>query len=116
MGTSSTTLLRYKCISLFDMADCRKKIRRISFQSSRFDEKRTAFHTTELVLALEFLHERVFAFPVALINFQGYIHRDIKPENVMLTMEGHTKLTDFGMCKKVSIEYRMCLTDTFLRT
>ena len=32
---------------------------------------------------------------------QGYIHRDIKPENVMLTMDGHTKLTDFGMCKKV---------------
>merc|ERR1712083_566305 len=54
----------------------------------RFDEKRSAFYATELVLGLQFLHER------------GYIHRDIKPENVMLTMDGHTKLTDFGMCKK----------------
>ena len=35
----------------------------------------------------------------------------------MLTKEGHTKLTDFGMCKKVSIElHRVCVTDTFLRT
>ena len=40
----------------------------------------------------------IFFYP---LNVQGYIHRDIKPENVMLTMEGHSKLTDFGMCKKV---------------
>ena len=31
-------------------------------QKKRFDEKRTAFHTTELVLALEFLHSRVNSF------------------------------------------------------
>ena len=93
------------------------KSRRIFLQSKRFNEKRAAFHTTELVLALEFLHEKVFAFAVAPVSFQGYLHRDIKPENVMLTKEGHTKLTDFGMCKKVSIElHRVCVTDTFLRT
>ena len=87
------------------MADCITNL----LQSKRFNEKRAAFHVTELVLALEFLHEKVFAFLVAPVNFQGYLHRDIKPENVMLTMEGHTKLTDFGMCKKVSIEnYIMC--------
>ena len=80
-----------------------KKINMNIFQSKRFDEKRAAFHTTELVLGLEFLHEKVLVFSslVTPVNFQGYIHRDIKPENVMLTMEGHTKLTDFGMCKKV---------------
>ena len=96
---------------MFDMADC-KKIRGISLQSKRFDEKRAAFHTTELVLALEFLHEKVFPFPVAPVSFQGYLHRDIKPENVMLTKEGHTKLTDFGMCKKVSSKlHRVCVCD-----
>ena len=84
------------------MADCITNL----LQSKRFNEKRAAFHVTELVLALEFLHEKVFAFSVASVNFQGYLHRDIKPENVMLTMEGHTKLTDFGMCKKVSIKLR----------
>ena len=79
-------------------------------QKKRFDEKRTAFHTTELVLALEFLHSKVCTHSIypstkclMYLYPQGYIHRDIKPENVMLTMDGHTKLTDFGMCKKVDV-------------
>ena len=38
-------------------------------QSKRFDEKRVAFHTTELVLGLEFLHEKVSAFPVSPVKF-----------------------------------------------
>ena len=40
---------------------------------------------------------------VAFIHSVGIIHLDIKPENVMLTTDGHTKLTDFGMCKKVDV-------------
>jgi len=54
-----------------------------------FPESTAKFYTAEIVLALQFLHG------------EGIVHRDLKPDNVMLTREGHVKLTDFGVCKKV---------------
>jgi serine/threonine protein kinase len=48
------------------------------------------FYAAEIVLILEFLHER-----------EGVAYRDLKPENILIDAEGHLKLVDFGFAKKV---------------
>eukprot|EP00201_Polytomella_parva_P023273 CAMPEP_0175045356 /NCGR_PEP_ID=MMETSP0052_2-20121109/4366_1 /TAXON_ID=51329 ORGANISM="Polytomella parva, Strain SAG 63-3" /NCGR_SAMPLE_ID=MMETSP0052_2 /ASSEMBLY_ACC=CAM_ASM_000194 /LENGTH=525 /DNA_ID=CAMNT_0016308855 /DNA_START=48 /DNA_END=1625 /DNA_ORIENTATION=+ len=54
-------------------------------------EEETRFYIAETLLAIESIHKA------------GYIHRDIKPDNLLLTREGHVKLSDFGLCKPVEV-------------
>ncbi|KAA0194208.1 Ribosomal protein S6 kinase alpha-1 [Fasciolopsis buskii] len=51
-------------------------------------EKDVQFYLAELALALNHLHHL------------GIIYRDLKPENILLDVEGHIKLTDFGLSKE----------------
>jgi serine/threonine protein kinase len=50
-----------------------------------FPEDFTRFYVAEMVLAIESCHK------------YGFIHRDVKPDNFLFDLEGHIKLSDFGL-------------------
>uniref|UniRef100_A0A6Q2WQR1 non-specific serine/threonine protein kinase n=1 Tax=Esox lucius TaxID=8010 RepID=A0A6Q2WQR1_ESOLU len=55
----------------------------------RLPEDMSKFYVAEMVLAIHSIHQ------------QHYVHRDIKPDNVLLDMNGHIRLADFGSCLKM---------------
>ncbi|XP_041430943.1 serine/threonine-protein kinase MRCK beta-like isoform X5 [Xenopus laevis] len=58
----------------------------------RLPEDMARFYLAEMVLAIHSIHQL------------HYVHRDIKPDNVLLDMNGHIRLADFGSCLKMNVD------------
>lgn len=56
-------------------------------KQGKFDEPLVSYFTRQILLGLEYLHDR------------NILHRDIKAGNVLLTHMGTCKITDFGLSK-----------------
>uniref|UniRef100_A0A4W5M3A3 Serine/threonine-protein kinase greatwall n=1 Tax=Hucho hucho TaxID=62062 RepID=A0A4W5M3A3_9TELE len=63
-----------------------------------FDEDMSVKYISEVARALDYLHRH------------GIIHRDLKPDNMLVSNEGHIKLTDFGL-SKVKLDRELSLAD-----
>ena len=59
--------------------------------AGRLGPEATRFYSAEVVLAIDHLHQN------------NIIYRDLKPENVMVALDGHIMLTDFGFSKEIAI-------------
>ncbi|XP_052442689.1 serine/threonine-protein kinase MRCK alpha isoform X6 [Carassius gibelio] len=55
----------------------------------RLPEDMAKFYLAEMVLAIDSVHQL------------HYVHRDIKPDNILMDMNGHIRLADFGSCLKL---------------
>jgi serine/threonine protein kinase len=65
-----------------------------------FLEKTAAFYLSEIILAIEHLHNH------------NILHRDLKPENILLSCDGHVCITDFGLAKDFTRESDITTTKT----
>ncbi|CAF2513366.1 unnamed protein product [Rotaria sp. Silwood2] len=70
----------------------------------KFDEKKSKFYASQIILALEYLH------------LLGIVYRDLKPENLLIDRYGYIKMCDFGFAKKIDRgkAYTLCGTPEFL--
>ena len=61
-----------------------------------FTESMSKFYAAELYCALTYLHKNKI------------VYRDLKPENVILDLQGHIKLIDFGLATKIKPDKFNC--------
>ena len=79
------------------------EIFRLLRRENMFPNDVALFYITELVIALEYLHERKIAY------------RDLKPENLLIAADGHLKITDFGFAKRIEDKtFTLCGTPEYL--
>ena len=59
------------------------------YQQGTFGDELTKFYISEICLAIGHLHSL------------RIMHRDLKPENILVDHDGHVKITDFGLAKRI---------------
>lgn len=60
----------------------------LHIQRQLFSEARAKLYAAEVLLALEYLHK------------SNIVYRDLKLDNILLDLDGHIKIADYGLCKE----------------
>jgi serine/threonine-protein kinase len=86
-GVSLTDLIHGRTTNQFGA-----KLDEVEKLYAMYKEDRQSFSIqiiTEILHGTQALHE------------EGYIHRDLDPSNIMINSEGHVKIVDFGIAKRI---------------
>ena len=62
-------------------------------KKGNFGESEARFYGAEVIVGLRYIHSK------------GILYRDLKPENILLDEKGHIKISDFGICNKVDVNF-----------
>jgi classical protein kinase C/novel protein kinase C epsilon type len=60
----------------------------LHIQRRQFTLRQAKFYACEVLLALQYFHSK------------DIIYRDLKLDNILLTLDGHVKVADYGLCKE----------------
>lgn len=60
----------------------------LHIQKKQFTLRQAKFYACEVLLALQYFHSK------------GIVYRDLKLDNILLTLDGHVKVADYGLCKE----------------
>ena len=55
----------------------------------KLSEEQAKFFFCEIILGIEYLHGK------------NVVYRDIKPENILIDVDGHIRIADFGLSKLI---------------
>ncbi len=76
----------------------------LHIQRKQFSLRQAKFYASEVLLALEYFHANGIiyrcAFPLNLFLNLTSVSRDLKLDNILLTLDGHVKVADYGLCKE----------------
>src|SRR5260221_1880660 len=76
----------------------------LHIQRKQFSLRQAKFYASEVLLALEYFHANGIIYRFAYLHFLMFSdinwYRDLKLDNILLTLDGHVKVADYGLCKE----------------
>lgn len=63
-----------------------------AIKNKELNESQLCRITVEIVLGMRYIHHR------------NFMHRDLKPSNILLSVNNHVKISDFGLAKEENLE------------